>query len=58
MPNRHPVTAAADASILKELAAYRPANAAGEPCLAVDAVVVTPGVIRVGDPVLHTNVRK
>ncbi|KQZ70466.1 MOSC domain-containing protein [Nocardioides sp. Root151] len=49
VPNRHPVTALADAPVLKALAGYRPANDAGEPYLAVDAVVVTPGVVRLGD---------
>jgi len=49
VPNRHPATGAADLSLLKLLATYRPANDAGEPCFGVEAEVVTPAVVHVGD---------
>lgn len=49
--NRHPDTGAADAPVLKTLAGYRPANHRREPYLAVDAEVLRPGTVRVGDAV-------
>lgn len=52
VPNLHPVTATADLPVLKALAGFRPGNDRGEPFLAVDACVVTPGMIAPGDPVL------
>lgn len=51
VPNQHPLSGAADTPILKALAGFRPRSAAGEPFLAVDADVVRPGHVRLGDPV-------
>ena len=46
-----PATGEKDGSLLKTLAGYRP-NTGGEPWFGVDAHVVVPGTIRIGDPLL------
>ncbi|NYG57605.1 hypothetical protein BJ980_000528 [Nocardioides daedukensis] len=51
VPNHNPLSGLSDASTLKALAGFRPRNHRGEPLLGVDAHVVTPGTVRVGDPV-------
>jgi uncharacterized protein YcbX len=45
-----PATGEKDGSLLKLLAGYRP-NTGGEPWLGVDAEVVVPGTVRLGDPI-------
>lgn len=49
--NLDPDTGASTAGLLKSLTQHRPLNRRGEPFLAVDAVVVRPGTVRVGDGV-------
>ena len=46
-----PATGDKDGSLLKALAGYRP-NTGGEPWFGVDAEVVVPGSVRVGDPLV------
>ena len=44
-----PATGDKDGSLLKTLSGYRP-DTGGEPWFGVDATVITPGTVRVGDP--------
>lgn len=48
IPDLAPTTGVRDLSVLRQLAAYRPTSAAGEPLLAVEGEVVTPGTVVVG----------